>query len=125
MTSSDNRSQPRRAVAASGEAIGFVYVVLPEVTAYGAALTTIGLTRRVPSLLWLSARGKRLDLLDDALRGRALRVNWLRYTGSGRRYIDGDVQLLPHDNPGARLRPHPDAPTQRHQGRPPSPVRGC
>lgn len=69
--------------------------MIPEVTRYGALFASVALTQRTRGLVWLSARGKREDLLDDAFRGSSVRLDWLPYEGGSRLYLDPEHVHVP------------------------------
>jgi hypothetical protein len=84
---------------------GLLVLALPDSTSRGVLVTSLLVSTDDVRAQWYFTRGHRTDLLDDGLLQQRVRFEWLRYDGGIRRYIVGQVTLLPSEAAGSLPRP--------------------
>lgn len=94
-----------REVVERGTVHGVVVLALQDRTAFGTSLTSVLVKSTGRKPRWYSAKGERSDLLDHAIQGRLVRLNWLRYDRGHRLYLDGAVTHLAVEALGGSQRP--------------------
>ena len=103
---------------------GVLLIALPDVDPWGTRFTSLLVRALGSKPRWYEANGIQPHLLDDALVHQQVRLSWLRYDGGTRRYLDGQVTLVPAEVAGGPRRSTPATDPRQHPSSPQKPPQG-